>query len=434
MIPSYASYKSSDLEWLGQIPAHWETERLANQFVQAIEPGRDELPILSVSIHSGVSDDEIDPENMERMVVRSEDRTMYRAVRPGDLVYNMMRAWQGGFGTVAVSGMVSPAYIVARPREKSTIRTDFVEALLRTPQAVEEMRRHSLGVTDFRLRLYWDEFKNLRLPVPPPNEQVAIMHFLERETGKIDALVAEQKRLIELLKEKRQAVISDAVTKGLRPNVPMKDSGIEWLGEVPRDWIVSTVGRLSRYLSYGFTNPMPTADNGPFLLTANDVQYGSVNYENARRTTNAAYAALTAKSRPIAGDILITKDGTLGRIAVHDGSEACINQSVALLRPDHDQVTSEFLAFALLAGVYQNRMLYEAGGTTIKHIYISRLAKMPFASPSLAEQAEILRFLVDETQKFDTLVSYSQQSVALLQERRSALRSAVQNSTTVAAG
>jgi type I restriction enzyme S subunit len=131
-------------------------------------------------------------------------------VATGDLVYNMMRAWQGGFGAVAVEGMVSPAYVVARP--KKSLVTAFIEKLLRTPKAVEQMRRYSQGVTDFRLRLYWDEFKNIRIALPPREEQSAIIDHIEATTAKFDALIAEAQRAIDLLQERRTALISAAVT------------------------------------------------------------------------------------------------------------------------------------------------------------------------------------------------------------------------------
>jgi type I restriction enzyme, S subunit len=418
----YSSYKYSGVEWLGMVPEHWLVIRAARLFKEVIEEGSEELPILSVSIHDGVSDDELDPEELDRKVARSDDRSKYKRVEPGDLVYNMMRAWQGGFGTVRVTGMVSPAYVVARP--KLDLSTVFVEHLLRTPNAIEEMRRHSQGVTDFRLRLYWDQFKDLNLVLPPLSEQTAITSFLDRETAIIDALVEEQQRLIELLREKRQAVISRAVSKGLDPNVPMKPSGVEWLDEVPEHWTVSSVGRVCSHLSYGFTNPMPTAEDGPFMLTANDIDYGEIRYDTARRTTQEAFEKLlTDKSRPKAGDILLTKDGTLGRVAVHDGQFACINQSVAVLRPD-TKILPSFLALALGGGVYQQRMIYEAGGTTIKHIYISRLAKMAMAMPELTEQKKIVEALQRDMAKFDALIAEGEMMQALLQERRTALISA----------
>jgi type I restriction enzyme S subunit len=215
-----APMKDSGVAWLGQVPAHWEVRRLGTLFVEAADEGEHDLPVLSVSIHDGVSDRELPDEELERKVTRSDNRSKYKKVQPGDLVYNMMRAWQGGFGTVAVPGMVSPAYVVARP--KTSTRTAFVELLLRTPCAVEEMRRHSRGVTDFRLRLYWEEFKDIKVVLPPLEEQNTILGFIEAETKKLDTLTTEAERAIALLKERRAALISAAVTgridvRGLAP-------------------------------------------------------------------------------------------------------------------------------------------------------------------------------------------------------------------------
>jgi type I restriction enzyme S subunit len=205
-----APTKPSGIEWLGDVPKHWQVTRIANAFFEVAEAGADELPILSVSIHHGVSDKEIDEEDMDRKVTRSDDRSKYKRVASGDLVYNMMRAWQGGFGTVTVSGMVSPAYVVARP--KTPLETTFVEHLLRTPQAVEEMRRHSRGVTDFRLRLYFDEFKNIRLALPPPEEAAEICTHIDEIEKKFRAMSAACEAAIVLLQERRSALISAAVT------------------------------------------------------------------------------------------------------------------------------------------------------------------------------------------------------------------------------
>ncbi|MDP1874823.1 restriction endonuclease subunit S [Phenylobacterium sp.] len=277
---------------------------------------------------------------------------------------------------------------------------------------------------DLRDGLNLDLLGDIGCPVPPTDEQQFIASFLDRETVKIDALVDEQRRLIELLKEKRQAVISHAVTKGLDPSVPMKDSGFEWLGEVPEHWDLVSVGRSCELLSYGFTNPMPTTDEGPYLLTANDIGENVVAYETARRTSREAFEQLlTDKSRPRRGDVLLTKDGTLGRLAVHDGRAACINQSVAVLRP-RQEVVPEFLANALASEPYQGRMIFEAGGTTIKHIYVSRLAKMPFALPPRQEMTRIAKFASEQRLKLDGLSRAAADVEALLLERRAALISA----------
>ena len=205
-----APLKDSGVEWLGQVPAHWDILRLNNLFKEVIESGEDDLPILSVSIHDGVSDKELNDEELDRKVSRSDDRSKYKKVMPGDLVYNMMRAWQGGFGTVKTVGMVSPAYVVARPTRQ--ILTNFIECLLRTPNAVTEMKRRSRGVTDFRLRLYWEEFKEIQVAIPPFSEQCKIINGFTGYLSHIEKLGNEATRAIELLKERRSALISAAVT------------------------------------------------------------------------------------------------------------------------------------------------------------------------------------------------------------------------------
>ena len=215
--------KDSGVEWLGKVPRHWDVVRLAELLREANDTGEEDLPILTVSIHHGVSDKEYDESELERKVTRSDDRSTYKTVRPGDLVYNMMRAWQGGFGAVIVDGLVSPAYVVARPIRQ--INTSFVEQVLRCPTAVEEMRRRSHGVTDFRLRLYWQEFKDIRIAIPPIEEQTETMRLVERQTEKFDNLLTDAQAAITLLQERRSALISAAVTgkidvRGLVPEAP----------------------------------------------------------------------------------------------------------------------------------------------------------------------------------------------------------------------
>jgi len=202
--------KDSGIAWLGEVPAHWETYRLGALFREVNEPGADDLPVLSVSIHSGVSDRELGEDDLDRKVSRSEDRSKYKSVAPGDLTYNMMRAWQGAFGSVAVTGMVSPAYVVGRP--KKDFLTSYVEWVLRMPVAASEIRRHSRGITDFRLRLYWEEFKEIKIALPPKREQLEIAEFVRGVSARIDSLQLQAEHNIVLLQERRSALISAAVT------------------------------------------------------------------------------------------------------------------------------------------------------------------------------------------------------------------------------
>lgn len=205
-----AKMKDSGVEWIGAVPEHWRVERLAALYREAVRPGDAALPVLSISIHDGISDDELSPEERDRQVYQIEDRTKYKRVKPNDLAYNMMRAWQGAFGAVQVDGLVSPAYVVAEAQDDT--RSAYIEQLLRTPMAVEEMRRFSRGIADFRMRLYWEYFRDLKVCVPPASEQDRILSALEKSTTRIDMLTAKTEHSIALLQERRAALITAAVT------------------------------------------------------------------------------------------------------------------------------------------------------------------------------------------------------------------------------
>ena len=202
--------KDSGVEWIGSIPEDWQIFRVANLYREASDKGNDELPILTVSINSGVSDRELSNEESERVFVRSEDRSKYKRVQPGDLVYNMMRAWQGAFGAVRVDGMVSPAYVVARPMQQLDSR--YVEYLFRTPEAIEEMHRYSYGVADFRLRLYWSQFRNIRMCVPPYEEQVEIADYIDEKVQEILALIKKKQQYLVELENYKKSLIYEYVT------------------------------------------------------------------------------------------------------------------------------------------------------------------------------------------------------------------------------
>jgi type I restriction enzyme S subunit len=204
--------KDSGIEWLGDIPSDWPIFRIANLYEERSEAGLEELPILTVSINSGVSDHEIADEDKDRVFVRSEDRTKYKRVYPGDLTYNMMRAWQGAFGAVRVEGMVSPAYVVAKPKKNMDIDSRYMEALLRTSEATEEMHRYSRGIVDFRLRLYWPEFKNIRICLPPIEEQKEIADYIDVKANDIDTLIIKKEQFLTELENYKKSLIYEYVT------------------------------------------------------------------------------------------------------------------------------------------------------------------------------------------------------------------------------
>lgn len=215
--------KDSGVDWIGQIPVHWDV--LANRalFSERVEPGKGGLPLLSVSIHTGVSSEEVSEEDNIRGRVKIEDKTKYILVKSGDVAFNMMRAWQGGIGAVTTDGMVSPAYIVAKP--KGTIVAEFFECQYRCPEFIQQMDRYSKGITDFRKRLYWDSFKQLLTVVPPEPEQVEIIRYIQEVTTSTEAGVGLLNSQIEKLKEYKITLINSVVTGKIKVTPEM--TGLE---------------------------------------------------------------------------------------------------------------------------------------------------------------------------------------------------------------
>ena len=206
--------KDSGVEWIGEIPEHWNVFRNNTLFTEKNRMGTEGLPLLSVSIHTAVSNEEIDEEDNVRGRVKIEDKSKYKTVKPKDVVYNMMRAWQGAIGAVSVIGLVSPAYVVAEP--KRDIDSAYFECLFRTSIFIDQMNKVSRGITDFRKRLYWNEFRNLMVIVPPLLEQKQISDYIVTASQKIDTAIALKQQEIEKLKEYKGSLINSVVTGKVR--------------------------------------------------------------------------------------------------------------------------------------------------------------------------------------------------------------------------
>lgn len=223
---AYAEYKDSGVEWLGKIPSHWEAKRLGSFFEERREKVSDkDYPALSVTMKGIVPQLET--------AAKTDAGDNRKLVLVNDFVINSRSDRKGSSGTSNLNGSVSLISIVMEPKK---INPQFAHHLLRSYPFQEEFYRYGKGIVADLWSTNSSEMKNIILPAIPENEQIKIANFLDHETTKIDHLIEKQKQLIELLKEKRQAVISHAVTEGLDPNVPMKDSGVEWLGEVPEHW------------------------------------------------------------------------------------------------------------------------------------------------------------------------------------------------------
>jgi type I restriction enzyme S subunit len=245
-----------------------------------------------------------------------------------------------------------------------------------------------------------DWLRRIELESASPDQQRRIAEIL----GTVDEVIEQTEALIAKQQQVKAGLMHDLFTRGVTATGQLRPPPAEAphlyqaspLGQIPNEWNACELRSKLSFISYGFTNPMPEAEEGPYMATAADIHGGRIQYDSCRRTTRKAFdQLLTRKSRPIIGDVLLTKDGTLGRIAVVDREDVCINQSVAVLRPQETR-HSAFLAALLSSPRWQDKMIADAGGSTIKHIYITVVDRMLIAWPTNQEEIEAITACITE--------------------------------------
>jgi type I restriction enzyme S subunit len=384
----YAEYKESGLTWLAQVPNSWRLVRNGSLFGQRNETGHGELPILEVSLKTGIRVRNF--EGSARKQVMSDKAKYKRAVK-GDLAYNMMRMWQGAVGVSPVDGLVSPAYVVARPYPD--VEPQFFVALFRTGDYMSEIDSCSRGIVKDRNRLYWGDFKQILSPCPPPHEQAAIVRFLDWANGRLERAIRAKRNVIALLNEQKQAIIHRVVTRGLDPSVPLKPSGIRWLGDIPMHWEARQLrhmGRLHKGVGGSKEDAMP---QGVPCIRYGELYFHYRNFIRQPRgfvSTDTAAAYTTIRS----GDVLFAASGErveeIGKSAVNlYGGIAVCGGDVVIFRPTV-AVHAAFLGYALDSYGAAHQKATMCRGTTIKHIYPDELRGLWFCVPPLSEQENYL--------------------------------------------
>lgn len=415
--PNYPKYKASGFTWLGNVPEHWVLKRLGHYFDERRERASDtEFEPLSVTKHGIVP-------RLES-AAKTQDGDNRKKVLAGDFVINSRSDRKGSSGLSPLDGSVSLICTVLIP---TGLHGPFIHHLLRSELFQEEYYRWGKGIVADLWSTNFSDMKNIVLGVPPEAEQTQIARFLDHETARIDALIEEQQRLIELLKEKRQAVISHAVTKGLDPTVPMKESGVEWLGEVPAHWdVVPTNYRYAIQLGRMLNEQRAQGEHLKPYLRVFDVQWHSIN--TADLPVMDFPPDVQSMYRLRHGDLLVNEGGSyVGRSAIWRGEldECYYQKALHRLRPhSRKKDISEFFLYVMEMATQQG--VFVAGGnqTTIDHLTAEQLRKYRFAFPPLKEQQQIAEFLSVESSKNSSTTSEAERLIGFLQERRAALISA----------
>jgi type I restriction enzyme S subunit len=425
--PRYPAYKPSGVEWLGEVPEHWTIIQSRRMFRARREAAREGDVMLTASQKYGMIPQAEFVEREGRRVVEvihGKDNLIH--VEPDDFVISM-RSFQGGLEWCHHGGSTSFHYVPVTPIK--FVVPAFFAHLLKSERYTSALRSTTNLIRDGQ-EIRYSNFVQVPLPVIPESEQLAIATFLDRETAKIDALIAEQQRLIELLQEKRQAVISHAVTKGLNPDAPMKDSGVEWLGEVPEHWIVTQLRHFTKSLpGFAFSSEGFIQDESKWkLLRGVNVGVSCIRWDDTlywdRQVDDRLDQYVLSPGDLVVGlDRPMIKEGLrVARIAQED-CPCMLLQRVAAVKDSKD-LSNDYLFFLLSSPYFLAHFEPETTGVSVPHISTGQIDSFVVPIPPPKEQAEVVAFLSVELKAIQRLTEESSRSISLLQERRSALISA----------
>jgi type I restriction enzyme S subunit len=426
--PGYAEYRDSGVAWLGDVPAHWSSASL--RWISTRYSGGTPDKLIARYwedgtipwLNSGAVNDGLIVEPSTYITEEAYKSSSAKWIPAGALV--MALAGQG-----KTKGMVAQLGIATTSNQSMAAIVPTGGVLPRflfwwLQSNYQNIRNLSGG--DLRDGLNLELLGNIPCPILPGEEQAEIVTFLDRETAKIDALVAEQEKLISLLKEKRQAVISHAVTKGLDPSVPMKDSGVEWLGAVPAHWGIGPLKRYWNVIDCKHTTA-EFVDDGLPLASIREVQGKWVELDGAKCTTEHFYKLLIEGGRlPLPGDLIFSRNATVGEVAqVHaEHPRFAMGQDVVLIRKLLPDYSSDFLQHVIRSPLITLQLDNMMIGSTFKRINVEEIRSLTVLSPPAGEQTSIAEFLAIEVEQFDALTAEARRAIDLLHERRTALISA----------
>ena len=432
-IPKYPVYKESAVSWLGPVPSHWEVLRLKHAcevFPSNVDKhARDDEPPVLLCNYTDVYYNEQITADMPFMAATASAEQIARfTLKGGDTIITKDSETADDIAIAAyvpedLPGVVC-GYHLSMVRPRASTWGAYVKRLFDSFYAKARFAVAANGLTRVGLGQY--ALDNVELPFPPPEEQRVIATFLDGETAKIDTLVEEQRRLIELLKEKRQAVISQAVSKGSNPNVPMKDSGVEWLGKVPQAWTVRSLRTLSSVVRGA--SPRPAGDpqffNGDHIPWVTVAEITKDALTNLMETETCLTEAGAEHSRLLrSGTVIYSNSGATLGVPKILRVDACANDGVVGFESLSDLVEPTFLYHYLSSLTTTIRDMVRQGSGQ-PNLNTSLVKAIPIALPSRQEQLAICSNIEEVTMQFDRLSTEAEEAMTLLQERRSALISA----------
>lgn len=420
---SHEAYKTTDAKWLAEIPEHWELVPSNWLFRESIERAWPDDPHLSATQKYGV----IPLAEFERLEGRRvthafKNLDQRKHAELNDFVISM-RSFEGGIERVMAQGCVRSSYIVLHTT--SAAHVGYFSYLFKSTAYIQGLQATATFIRDGQ-DLNFNNFRQIKLPRLGVEEQGKIAGFLDRETARIDALIERKTRFIELLREKRQALITHAVTKGLDAGVPMKGSGVEWLGQVPAHWSTSRLQFVAAIFNSNVDKKSYAGQKAVRMCNYVDVYY------NERITVGIAFREATATPAEIdtfalrRGDVIITKDSEsaddigIPALVMDDLPEVVCGYHLTLLRAT-DQIVPEFLFRVFQTSAIAAYFEAKTPGVTRFGLSLDVIGSTPIPLPSPDEQRVVCKYLNEQTVRIDTLIAKTERSIELLREKRAEL-------------
>lgn len=416
----YPEYKPTGLAWLPEIPRHWKCAKIRELFTERIQKVSDkEFAPLSVSKGGIVP--------QIATVAKTDNGDNRKRVKVGDFVINSRSDRKGSSGISAYDGSVSLINIVLNPRAKENGR--FLHYLLKSIPFTEEYYRNGRGIVADLWTTRYSEMKTISVPVPPADEQAQIVRYLDAMTAKINKLIRAKKRQIALLQEQKQAIINQAVTRGLDPDVELKDSGIDWLGPIPKHWEMRTVKSISKILpGYAFASDEFSQQGKYLLLRGINIGVSGINKETAvywnKEITGLAHFLLQENDLVLGMDRPWISGGLRISLVTSTDLPCLLVQRVCRIRAN-ENCLNKFLLYALRSDIFLNTLSSETSGISVPHISTSQVGSVKIPFPSLAEQNEIVTFIESQLTYIENRINIIHDGIFLIREYKNSLISKV---------
>ncbi len=419
----YPHYKPSGIEWLGDIPEHWGVRRLKTHVENVSEQTKGhnngDLCLALEHVESWTG-------KYEEIGIDSSLDSQVKRFQSDDVLFCKLRPYLAKVVRPHCSGVCVSEFLVLRPSD-GVMTARYLEHLLRSKPVIDAIDASTFGAK--MPRANWQFIGTMRYPIPPLSEQAAMVAYLDKKTDQIDLLIEKIEKKIELLKEKRTILINQCVTKGLDPNVEMKDSGVEWIGRVPVYWDCDRVGRATYVkgrIGWKGLRSEDFLDEGPFLVTGTDFVSGKIDWSNCHHVDQERY-----EEDPFIilqnDDVLITKDGSIGKVAhvTELPHKATLNSGIFVTRPINNQYQQRYFYWVISSPIFSDFVGYNSSGSTILHLYQNVFERFVFPIPPLQEQKLISRYLDKKIGQIDLLIEKLQSKISLTKEYRQCLISSV---------